>query len=77
MNTLVPRRRRPGWASLTAGERRVVPLVIEGLSYREIGERLAISRRTVETHVAHVFSKLGVRSRAELADAWTPGGCDA
>jgi DNA-binding CsgD family transcriptional regulator len=65
-----PRRRaEEGWDALTDSERRVVDLVGEGLTYREIGERLFISRRTVETHVARAFRKLGVRSRAELAAA--------
>ena len=63
-----PRRRAlSGWESLTGSELRVLELVGEGLTYREIGERLFISRRTVETHIARVFDKLGVRSRAELA----------
>jgi DNA-binding CsgD family transcriptional regulator len=54
---------------LTVTEQRVSALVRDGLTYREIGERLFISRRTVETHVAHVFTKLGIASRRELADA--------
>jgi DNA-binding CsgD family transcriptional regulator len=59
-----------GWRSLTASELRVAELVSQGLTYRAIGERLFVSRRTVETHVAHVFVKLGVRSKAELASAY-------
>lgn len=62
-------RRRPatGWDSLTPTELSVATLVADGLIYREIAERLFISRRTVETHVAHMFAKLGVKSRSELA----------
>jgi DNA-binding CsgD family transcriptional regulator len=62
-------RRRPriGWDSLTPTERTVVDLVAEGLSNPQIGERLYISRRTVQTHLAHVFAKLGISSRAQLA----------
>jgi ATP/maltotriose-dependent transcriptional regulator MalT len=62
-------RKRPsaGWASLTPSELQVVRLVAEGLSNPRIGERLFISRRTVQTHLQHVFTKLGVTSRAELA----------
>lgn len=62
-------RRRPatGWDSLTPTELSVAALIAEGLIYREIAERLFISRRTVETHVAHIFAKLGVKSRSELA----------
>jgi DNA-binding CsgD family transcriptional regulator len=62
-------RRRPatGWKSLTNTEHRVVALVAEGLSNRTIGERLFISPRTVQTHLAHVFSKLGLSSRTQLA----------
>jgi DNA-binding CsgD family transcriptional regulator len=61
------RRAEKGWDSLTDSERRVLDLVGEGLTYREVGERLFVSRRTVETHIARVFMKLDVKSRAELA----------
>jgi DNA-binding CsgD family transcriptional regulator len=67
-----PRRvRRPtsGWESLTPTEARVVELVASGLTNREIAEQLFVSRYTVETHVKHVFTKLGVSSRIELAAA--------
>ena len=62
-------RRRPsrGWDSLTGTERRVVDLVEQGLTNPEIGRRLFISHRTVETHVGHVFAKLGISSRVQLA----------
>ena len=56
-----------GWASLTVTERTVAGLVAEGLSNPQIGERLFVSRRTVQTHVGHVFAKLGLSSRAQLA----------
>ncbi len=42
-------------------------LVAGGLGNREVAERLYLSRYTVETHLKHVFAKLGVGSRAELA----------
>ena len=62
-------RKRPtsGWESLTPTERQVVDLVADGLTNPEIGARLFISRGTVKTHLAHVFAKLGVSTRAELA----------
>jgi DNA-binding CsgD family transcriptional regulator len=62
-------RQRPqiGWDSLTPTERTVVELVAEGLTNPQIGERLYVSRRTVQTHLAHVFAKLGISSRAQLA----------
>ncbi|HET6749023.1 MAG TPA: AAA family ATPase [Actinomycetes bacterium] len=62
-------RRRPqlGWDSLTPTEHRVVDLVVEGLSNPQIGECLFVSRRTVQTHLAHVFTKLGISARAQLA----------
>ena len=62
-------RKRPqhGWDSLTRTERQVVDLVVEGLSNPQIGEWLFVSPRTVQTHVAHVFTKLEVSSRAQLA----------
>lgn len=67
-----PRRaRRPttGWESLTPTELRVVDLVAAGLTNRDIAEQLFVSRYTVETHVKHVFTKIGVASRIELAAA--------
>jgi DNA-binding CsgD family transcriptional regulator len=62
-------RQRPqaGWDSLTPTERQVVALVAEGLTNPQIAERLFISRRTVSTHLSHVFAKLAISSRTELA----------
>ena len=69
-------RRRPssGWASLTPTETDVVRLVAEGLTNPDIAARLFVSRATVKTHLVHVFSKLGVATRAELAAAVTRRG---
>ncbi len=63
------RRGRPssGWASLTPTEENVVRLAVEGLSNPDIGSRLFMSRGTVKTHLAHVYAKLGVANRTELA----------
>src|SRR5947208_3144096 len=52
---------------LTAAERRVAALVAEGRTNREVAAALFLGERTVETHLSHVYAKLGVRSRAELA----------
>ena len=62
-------RKRPqtGWLSLTPTERMIADLVVEGLSNPQIGERLYVSFRTVQTHLAHVFAKLDISSRAQLA----------
>jgi predicted ATPase/class 3 adenylate cyclase/DNA-binding CsgD family transcriptional regulator len=62
-------RKRPthGWNSLTPTELQVVELVTEGLTNPQIGERMFISKRTVQTHLARVFAKLGVSTRSELA----------
>ncbi|WP_185443288.1 helix-turn-helix transcriptional regulator [Kribbella qitaiheensis] len=56
-----------GWPSLTPTERQVVALAVEGLSNPEIGTRLYMSRGTVKTHLAHVYTKLNVANRTELA----------
>jgi predicted ATPase/class 3 adenylate cyclase/DNA-binding CsgD family transcriptional regulator len=62
-------RKRPstGWASLTPTERDVARLVADGLANNEIAARLFISRRTVQTHLTHVYAKLGINSRVQLA----------
>ena len=53
--------------ALTAREREIAGLVASGLSNREIAEQLFISKRTVDSHVEHIFGKLGVTSRVQLA----------
>jgi DNA-binding CsgD family transcriptional regulator/tetratricopeptide (TPR) repeat protein len=55
-----------GWESLTPTESSVVQLVAEGLRNGDIADRLFVSRRTVETHLTHVFGKLAISSRTEL-----------
>ena len=51
---------------LTGAERRVAALVAQGRTNREVAAALFLAERTVETHLSHVYAKLGVRSRAEL-----------
>ena len=58
---------RPGLGRLSKSERAVVGLLSEGLSNAQIGERLFVSRRTVESHVSSAYRKLGVTNRVELA----------
>ncbi|WP_371685612.1 LuxR C-terminal-related transcriptional regulator [Mycobacterium sp. MFM001] len=62
-------RKRPsnGWASLTPTELDVVRLVSEGLPNKDIATRLFVSPRTVQTHLTHVYTKLGLTSRVQLA----------
>ena len=62
-------RKRPaaGWASLTPAEREVVRLVGEGLRNDAIARRLFIAPGTVKVHLSHIFGKLGITARAELA----------
>jgi len=52
---------------LTAAERRVAALVAEGRTNREVAAALFLAERTVASHLTHIYSKLGVRSRTELA----------
>lgn len=59
-------RPKMGWESLTPTEGLVVQLVAEGLRNRDVANRLFMSRRTVETHLTHIFGKLGISSRTEL-----------
>jgi predicted ATPase/class 3 adenylate cyclase/DNA-binding CsgD family transcriptional regulator len=67
------KRKRPssGWESLTPTETDVVRLVRDGLANNEIAARLFISRRTVQTHLTHVYTKLGVSSRVQLVQEAT------
>jgi DNA-binding CsgD family transcriptional regulator len=62
-------RSRPaeGWDSLTATERAVSLLVSEGLTNGAVARRMYISPHTVNTHLRHVFAKLGVSNRVALA----------
>jgi DNA-binding NarL/FixJ family response regulator len=55
------------WPELTESEFAVVGLVAQGATNREVAERLYLSPYTVNTHLRHVFTKLGIRSRTELA----------
>jgi predicted ATPase/class 3 adenylate cyclase/DNA-binding CsgD family transcriptional regulator len=61
-------RKRPssGWASLTPTELDVVRLVSEGLANNDVATRLFVSPRTVQTHLTHVYAKLGLSSRVQL-----------
>ena len=53
--------------ALTSRELEIAGLVSEGLSNRQIAERLVISKRTVDAHIEHIYGKLGVSSRVQLA----------
>ena len=59
-------RSRPAGKTLTRAESEVARLVTEGLSNTRIAQRLYLSRFTVESHLKHIFAKLGVSSRAEM-----------
>jgi predicted ATPase/DNA-binding CsgD family transcriptional regulator len=62
-------RKRPasGWASVTPAELEVVRLVCDGLGNKDIAAKLFISPRTVQTHLSHIYRKLGLTSRVQLA----------
>jgi DNA-binding NarL/FixJ family response regulator len=65
-----PRRQaRAGWDAITETEWQVAGLVAEGLSNPEIGQRMHISRRTVQCHVSNILTKLSLASRIHLAIA--------
>jgi len=64
--------RRGGGPQLTPQELQIAQLAARGLSNREIGEQLFLSHRTVGSHLYHLFPKLGITTRAQLANALKP-----
>ena len=64
---VAPQRPGRGWAAMTESELAVARLVAQGLTNREVAERLFVSQHTVSGHLRHVFAKLDVNSRVELA----------
>jgi DNA-binding CsgD family transcriptional regulator len=52
---------------LTAREIEVLALLADGLTNREIAERLFISKKTADTHIGHIFEKLNVHNRVEAS----------
>jgi DNA-binding CsgD family transcriptional regulator len=59
----------PGIEQLTVSERRVAELAAKGHSNPEIAQRLFVTRKTVETHLGHIYAKLDIAGRAELGRA--------
>jgi DNA-binding CsgD family transcriptional regulator len=62
-----PKRATRGWDALTPTEHRIALLVAAGRSTSEIAQSMFLTRRTAQTHISHVLSKLGMRSRVEIA----------
>lgn len=68
--------RRDSGGSLTPSERDVAQLAGRGLTNREVAERLFVSPKTVEANLSRIYSKLGIRSRAELGRVMAAGSAD-
>ena len=70
MAALASQRREPaGDARLTLREREILRLVDDGLSNKEIAQRLSLQTKTVKNHVSNILAKLGVANRAAAAAA--------
>lgn len=67
LSTLLVRRKFTETAMLSPREIDVVRLVAQGLSNKEIGDRLAVSDKTVKNHIANIFSKLNLNARTQVA----------
>jgi non-specific serine/threonine protein kinase len=65
--------RQAAASTLTERQQQIAVLVTEGLSNKDIAERLVISKRTVDSHIEHILAKLGVSSRIQVA-AWVRAG---
>jgi DNA-binding CsgD family transcriptional regulator len=63
-----------GWESLTPTELEVARQAAAGLTNPEIAQRLFVSRATVKTHLSHVYAKLDLTNRAQLAGQYRPPG---
>jgi DNA-binding NarL/FixJ family response regulator len=59
--------RRDPLAELTAQERRILELIAEGLTNRQIGERMFLAEKTVKNYVSTLFTKLGLERRTQAA----------
>jgi DNA-binding CsgD family transcriptional regulator len=68
-------RKRPGfgWDAVTPTEHRVIQLAVEGLTNAQIASQLLMGTETVKTHLSHIYTKLGVKNRAQLATAVADG----
>ena len=71
------REARERYANLSEREREVLGLIVAGLTNKEMGRALAVSPRTVETHRANLFAKLGAESLAQLIRQYTALVVDA
>ncbi|WP_414738748.1 helix-turn-helix transcriptional regulator [Mycobacterium haemophilum] len=71
------RRLSYGWESLTPAEHEVAMLVGEGLPNKDIAARLCVSPKTVATHLTHIYSKVGLRNRVQLAQEASRWGAGA
>jgi non-specific serine/threonine protein kinase len=60
-------RQPAGWAPLTRREREIAEYVAQGRTNQEIATRLVISKRTADSHVHHILTKLGLANRAQIA----------
>ena len=59
-------RKTRDYTALTPQELAVTRLVVSGMTNREVAEELMLSTKTVEFHLGHVYTKLGIRTRSEL-----------
>ena len=64
---LAARRERPSEVQLTAREREVLGLVVEGLANKQIARRMGISEKTVKGHLTNLFQRIGVADRTQAA----------